>query len=300
MRAEVCIQRVSGRQNCVITVAQLRECGLSLSAIDRRVRAGRLFRKHQGVYAVGRPDLSQAGVFHAAVLAIGGDAVLSHRSAAILHGFWKSPVSVVEVTVPRRVKSRKGIRVYCVNEPPPTTRRQGIPVTTPAYTNLDLAVVVGRDEVFARAVHEAEAQRRVTQASLKAEVERHPTHRGAKRLANEIADGPKPSRSMLEIRVLGLLRVGDYPPFETNATVLGVEVDVYFPAQRVVVEADGDQFHATPYRRKRDARKQAILEAAGIRVIRLRWEDTEPQTLPLTHTRLRHALFQVGGALAEQ
>jgi very-short-patch-repair endonuclease len=94
--------------------------------------------------------------------------------------------------------------------------------------------------------------------------------------------------------VLRLLLAGDYPPFQTNARIPGlprwIKVDFYFPQQRVVIEADGGQFHDTPYRRKLDARKQAIVEATGIRLIRLRWEDTEPQTLALTHTRLRHAL----------
>ncbi len=158
MRWELCMQRVARRQNAVITTRQLTTCGLDSSATTRYVKAGRLFRKHQGVYAVGRPDLSQAGVFHAAVLAIGDDAVLSHRSAAALHGFWKSELAVVEVTVPRRVQSRRGIRVYRVAEPPPTARRQRIPVTTPAQTCLALAVTVGPDELLARAVHEAEIQ----------------------------------------------------------------------------------------------------------------------------------------------
>ena len=291
------MQRVAGRQNAVITTRQLTACGLDSSAITRFVKAGRLFRKHRGVYAVGRPDLSQAGVSHAAVLAIGDDAVLSHRAAAALLGFWKSELSVIEVTVPRRVPSRRGIHVYCVDRLPATTTSQGVPVTTPAQTVLDLAVTVGPDELFARSVHEAEVQRLVTQASLNAEIERNPTHPGSRRLAAEIADGPKPARSQLEIRVLDFLRGGDYPPFEMNAHIPGlpswVEVDVYFPAQRVVIEADGGRFHDTPYRRRRDARKQAILEAAGIRVIRLRWEDTEPQTQPQTEARVQHALLQL-------
>ncbi|HUO73357.1 MAG TPA: type IV toxin-antitoxin system AbiEi family antitoxin domain-containing protein [Solirubrobacteraceae bacterium] len=291
------MHRIAGRQNGVVAARQLLACGFTTPTVSRWVKAGRLFRKHQGVYAVGRPDLSQAGVFHAAVLAVGDDAVLSHRSAAILHGFWKSEVSVVEVTVPRRVPSRRGIRVHCVRELPHATRRQGIPVTTPAQTLLDLAVAVGPDELFARAVHEAEVQRRVTPALLRAEIDRNPRHRGCGRLEGEIADGPKPARSGLEIRVLDVLRRGKYPPFETNARIPGlprwVEVDFYFPAQRLVIEADGGQFHDTPYRRKRDARKQAILEAAGLRVIRLRWEDTEADTLPQTEARLGHALLQL-------
>ena len=59
---------------------------------------------------------------------------------------------------------------------------------------------------------------------------------------------------------------------------------------RVVIEVDGDQFHKTRYRRRRDARKQALLEAAAIRVVRLSPEDVEPALEAQTVTRLRHAI----------
>jgi hypothetical protein len=287
---------VAERQNAVITARQLQMCGFDTAAISRRVKAGRLFRKHQGVYAVGRADLSQAGLFHAAVLAIGDDATLSHRAAAALWGFWDRDIDRVEVTVPRRVASRHGIRIYQVPDLPRAERKTwwGVPVTTPARALLDLAATLTSDEDLARAVHEAEVQRRVTHASLRAEIDRNPRHSGCGRLAAEIADGPKPTRSCLEIRVLNILRRGDYPPFHTNARIPGLPrwVEVDFPAQRVVIEADGGRFHDTPYRRKRDARKQAVLEAAGIRVIRLRWDDVEPDTLQQTEARLGHALLQ--------
>jgi predicted transcriptional regulator of viral defense system len=135
---------VAARQNAVITTQQLLESGISAPAITQRVQAGRLFRKHQGVYAVGRPDLSPAGRFHAAVLAIGEDAVLSHRAAAALWGFWDRDIDRVEVTVPRRVPSRKQIRVYQVSDIPRAarTRWRGVPITTPARIVLDLAATL--------------------------------------------------------------------------------------------------------------------------------------------------------------
>jgi hypothetical protein len=76
MRGQSCIRAVARRQNWLITFAQLRGLGLSRSAIDRMVRAERLFRVHRGVYLVGRPELLRDSGFHAAVLAIGDDAGL--------------------------------------------------------------------------------------------------------------------------------------------------------------------------------------------------------------------------------
>jgi hypothetical protein len=174
------------------------------------------------------------------------------------------------------------------------TRWRGIPVTTPARALLDLAVALRLDEAFAWSVHEAEIQTRVTTRSLEDVIERHPKNGGCARLAAEIADGPKPARSRLEIRVLRLLRRHDFPPFDTNVHPPGlpawVEVDVLFAERRVVIEADGGQFHDTAFRRKRDARKQALLEAAGYRVIRLRWEDVAPELEAQTVARLQHAV----------
>ena len=72
------------RQHGVISHEQLIELGLKPQAIKRRVASGRLHRLYEGVYAVGRPDLDQHGVWMAAVLACGKGAVLSHSSAAAL------------------------------------------------------------------------------------------------------------------------------------------------------------------------------------------------------------------------
>ena len=298
MRRESCISRCAARQNNVITTAQLLRCGVSESAISRRVRSGRLYRKHLGVYAVGRPDLSQAGVFHAAVLAIGDDALLSHRSTAVNCGFWpyRGHPDVVEVTVPRRGIRRPGIKVYSADDIPRACRTiwHGVQTTTAAHAILDLAASITSDEVFARTLHEAEVQDWVTHDQLRAEIDRHPTHPGPPRLERELGWGPTPTRSPPEDRLVEILRRTGFIGFKTNARIPGlprwIEVDVLFAAHSLVIEVDGDKFHTTRYRRKKDARKQAIIEAAGLRVIRLTPDDVEPASEAQTVTRLRHAI----------
>ncbi len=298
IRNLACIRRVAESQNDVIKTSQLKACGLSKAAISRRVRDGRLYPKHRGVYAVGRPDLSQAGVFHAAVLAVGDDALLSHRSTAVNCGFWpyRGTPDVVEVSVPRRGIRRPGIKVYSADDLPRACRTiwHGVPTTTAAHAILDLAAVVTSDEVFARTLHEAEVQDWVTHDQLRAELDRHPTHPGRPRLERELGWGPTPTRSPPEDRLVEILRGNRFTGFETNARIPGlpqwIEVDVLFAAHRVVIEVDGDRFHKTRYRRRRDARKQAIVEAAGLRVIRLVPDDVEPENETQTVARLRHAI----------
>ncbi len=297
MRTELRVSRFAHGQNEVITRRQLEACGMSSTAIARRVKRGWLHRKHQGVYAVGRADLSPAGVFHAAVLAIGPDALLAGRSTAAHLGFWPyGPIDVVEVTVARRTRSRRGITVRSVDDLPRACRttRHGVPTTTAPHALLDLAGSPSTDEVFARTLHEAEVQNWVTHEQLRTELERHPTHPGRARLERELGWGPTPTRSPPEDRLVDLLRRRGFRNFETNARIAGlprwIEVDVLFPAHKLVIEVDGDRFHKTRYRRKRDARKRAIVEAAGLRVIRLVPDDVEPEREAETVTRLRHAI----------
>jgi very-short-patch-repair endonuclease len=293
---EVQVARVAGRQHGLITTRQLLECGISAPGITARVRQRRLVRVYRGVYFVGSAPLSSDARLHAAVLAVGNGAVLSHIAAAAVWGFWSGSVDPVDVTVVREVRSRPGIRVHGVSELPRAdiTRWRGIPVTTPAHTVLDLAATLGSDHSFSRVVHEAEVQGRTHPERLQLEIAHHPAHRGRARLAAEIADGPKPARSDLEIRILSFLRRHDFPPFLMNTTVPGlptwIEVDFLFPEQRVVIEADGARFHDTKARQARDRRKQAILEAAGLRVIRLRHEDVEPALEQQTRARVMGAL----------
>jgi hypothetical protein len=77
---------VAGRQHGVISLAQLRELGLTRHRIEARVQAKRLYRLHRGVYAVGHEALTPRSRFVAAVYACGPGALLSHRAAGALRG----------------------------------------------------------------------------------------------------------------------------------------------------------------------------------------------------------------------
>jgi very-short-patch-repair endonuclease len=49
--------------------------------------------------------------------------------------------------------------------------------------------------------------------------------------------------------------------------------DLRWPQQRLVVEADGAQWHDNPQARQDDAERQALLEQHGERVLRVTWEQ---------------------------
>jgi hypothetical protein len=269
---------------------------------------GRGFESHQlhfvrkpratcAIYAVGHRQLSQNGHYLAAVAAVGGGAVLSHRAAAAI---WKltpsDPRCEIDVAVAGSVRTRPGVRVHVVRSLPDTdrARQAGIPVTTPARTLLDLAGVVG-ERALARAVHEGEVQGIVTNAELRERLRCVSGRREKGVLEALVQEGPVRTRSDLEDATFALLRRHGFPRPHANDGLPGlpawVEVDFHFPSTHVVVEVDGDRFHGTRWRRRLDARKQALLEAAGYRVIRLTWEQVTADQAQ-TSLRIRRALAE--------
>ena len=86
----------AAQQHGVVSRRQLTELGLGRHAIGRLQTRGRLHVIHRGVYAVGHRKLTRSGVWVAAVLAAGDDAVLSHRSAAALWGIRESARATIE------------------------------------------------------------------------------------------------------------------------------------------------------------------------------------------------------------
>ena len=108
--------------------------------------AGRLHRLHRGVYAVGHAALyaSRRGEL-AAVLACGPGALLSHRVGRACAGRCVRASSRIEVTVPRSRRPRPGHPCSPharLSRPRTAAVVDGIPVTSPARTLVDLADVL--------------------------------------------------------------------------------------------------------------------------------------------------------------
>lgn len=68
-----------------------------------------------------------------------------------------------------------------------------------------------------------------------------------------------------------------------NQVVEGYEVDFVWPGAGVIVEADGWSAHRTRAAFERDRLRDATLEAAGWRVIRITWRRLmrEPEAVAL-------------------
>jgi Protein of unknown function (DUF559) len=251
---------------------------------------------HRGVYVVGHPALTPDQVWLAAVKACGPTGLLSHFSAAALWRLvaWDDRRPEVTVTTWSRPR-HAGIRVHQSRrlERPDWTVRDGIRVTTPARTLLDLAGELPR-RWLRRAVREAMAQQRVSVRQLVDVMARGGQRRGSRNLAAVMADGYTPTRSVLEDVVLDLIAAGGFerPDVGKPLVIDGRRFvpDFRWPEQRIILEADGARWHDHKLAREDDAERQAFLEAHGERVIRVTWDDA------VTKRRQTQARVHAAGA----
>ncbi len=294
-RPDQCVAAVAGAQSGVIAARQLAACGLDACAVKVRADRGSLHPVFHGVYGVGHGALTRMGLFTAAVLACGDRAILGHRAAAAHHRLhpWDE-LNDVEVIVARNAGRRiDGIRAHRSRvDPRDVWRRGGILITSPARTILDLAATTPA-QPLRRLVRDALAEGRVSIRQLTDVVDRHRGHRGVAALRRLIADGYVPTRSELEDRALDLILAAAIPKPEINPRVefdgRPIRPDMFWRELGVVIELDGARWHDDPLTRRDDADKQAILEAHGLRVLRITWRqlvDNPRQTI----ARIRAAL----------
>jgi hypothetical protein len=173
------------RQKGNVTRRQLLAAGFSEDVVDRRLRSGSLHPTFPGVHLVGHIAEPRYARECAAILYCAPRAMLSHRSSATLWGLPAPAIQEVEVTVVgRQRRSRAGLIVYSINaiEPVELRRHEGLPVASPSLTLLDLAGVLGRDDL-ARCLNEARVQELVTDRTLDATLAAHPNRRGHRALA---------------------------------------------------------------------------------------------------------------------
>lgn len=285
----------AGRQYGVVSRAQLVQLGMSRSAIDRRIRAGRLHLLHPGIFAVGHRVVSREGRWLAAVLRAGEGAVLSHGSAAELWGIHRArDRGRIDVSVPRSARSSTAIRRHHVGlAPDEITVRRRIPVTTLARTISDIAADLSL-EAFEAMVREAEYVHRFRPEELERLLERYPGKRGAatvRACLHRLGRGPKGrTRSRLETRFAVLLAKADLPLPSLNALLdldgFKIQADCLWREQRVIAELDGASAHGGRSAFEADRERDRRLQVAGWRVVRITWRqlnNPEPLLQDLHH-----------------
>lgn len=274
---------LAGRQHGVVARRQLLALGFGARSIEHRIARGRLHLVMHGVYAVGWPGLTPKQRWMAAVLACGDEAALSHRSAAALWEIGAEQPDRIEVSVRRRCKlQRPGlwIRGRPALAADDIVSRDGIPITAPARTLVDLATELGLRGVE-RAVNEADKHDLIDPETLRSALDRYAGEPGVRPLRSILDKRTfRLSDSDLEILFRPIAERAGLPPPLTKQIVNGFEVDFFWPDLGLVVETDGLRYHRTPSTQARDAQRDRAHVVAGMTPLRfthheVKYEDAQ-------------------------
>jgi hypothetical protein len=212
---EAALARVAARQFGAFSRDQALEVGFTPSMISKRLQAGAWILLDHNVYCLAATPPSWHQRLMAACLA--GPAVASHRSAGRLWGLPRMPEGIVEVTAVRHRRRRASDVIWHESyhlTSKDITELQGIQVTRPVRTFLDLGVLLTREqleEVF----NEGLRRNLLSVPAVGCRLEElGPLRRGAGRvralLKSHLLDH-RPPESVLETRFLQLIRRSGLP-----------------------------------------------------------------------------------------
>lgn len=245
-----------------------------------------LFQLFPGVYAVGRPQITQNGLWMAGVLCAGEGAALGYRSAAAHWGILRPGLTVEVIRGRSRGRCRARINVDGAETSIPLRARrsrslperdiairEGIPVTSVARTLLNLASGLS-PSALERAFLEADRLGVLVDEDLIDCASRANGHRGAikfKQMIMRRIPDLGDLRSVLEAMFVTLCRDEGIERPETNVLVGTYEVDCIWRSRRLIVELDGYEFHRGLEMFERDAERSNQLRSDGWTVLRFTW-----------------------------
>jgi very-short-patch-repair endonuclease len=268
--------------------------GYSASEIRLRVRQGRWLRLYRDVYVepsswpADEDPWERARRLHvlttrAVIAGMGPDAVVSHQSAAVLHGLPTWGLDLTRVHITRAANRTRSDNTVVVHRSPRdadhVTEVDGIPVTTPDRAIAE-TVCVSSYEVGVVLGDAALHQQLLTSDQLIATADTHKHWLGspAARAAARFADGL--SESVGESRLRVLMANEGLPTPRLQVVIRDEQgrfvgrVDFLLPG-RLIVEFDGalkygggDAVLAEKWREDR-------LRELGYRVVRTNWADLD-------------------------
>lgn len=269
---------LSASQFGLVTTAQMEKAGFDRSARTALVARGWVQRVRSGVYRLPGAQTSWRASAAGAVLAAGGDAALSHFSAAAL---WElmEPDELegrVDITSARMLRLKGVVSHRQPFVEAEITRRYGFRVTSVERTLLDVSEGQSAHRV-GRLIDDAVRRRLTTTARVAGEVERR-RRRGERRL-RPIREalalrgaGYDPGANDWERRMDDLWEQMGLPPSERQATITlpggrRVRPDRVIWDIKLAVEWNGFAWHGLRSDFESDIERRNLLQRAGWTVI---------------------------------
>lgn len=265
----------------LITTREALDLAMARSTLDRRINDGVFVRLGKGVLALPGASTRPDSLLRAAGLALG--AVVSHQSAARIHGIEPVYKATPSVTVPHRgTYTFPGRRVHQSTDlrPEHVVRVDGVSVTKPARRVLDLAKVLGQSRLE-EVVDNALASGIVDFTELMT-LYLALTRRGKKGMAKvksilvERATEERVPASVLETRLFRLLKGAGIPPVKQFHAPwlepINGRVDFAYVDEEILIEGDSRRWHLLSEAFENDRRRDIAAQLAGWIVIRVTWK----------------------------
>lgn len=277
---DLALHHLALTQHGLITAADVTRLGVTSHGVRRRITTGQWQRLTAGVWRLTTQPRTWLQRLHAAQLALGPQAWLSHHTAAALHEFdgfgvdLSAPDGPVDVLVAWPQRSQRGpwtLHVMGPGQPPPVPNLEverhqatGLLVTTPARTVLDLSTLGLSDGRLGDAIDSAVRMNRASPQFIGRLLARRTgsRHRGVAQLRSLLTDTGGTNR--LERAMLAWLRTEGLPRPQTQRTLRTggrpvARLDFRFTDVRVVLEVSGALGHSSLEARRRHA---AMVHAA--------------------------------------
>ena len=293
-------------QLLVASLAEWNARGVTRGRLRTLVRSGELVKAWPGVYATrsaiqwgqNSPARQHALLASAARASVGRDSVASHQSAALIHGLalYPAPPALVTLTRTRARRSGRqpaaGVTFHTAALPEAhVTRSFGVQVTTVARTVVDIA----RTASFMSAVVTGDAALRAgltTRAGMLSVCSACAGWPGVRQARRVVEFSQPGAESVLESCARVIFDEHGLESAELQASIAGpafrYSVDFFWPAYRVIAEADGEVKYADPRRAIHQLSRDQQLRDHGYKVVHFTWRELH-QTPETVVTRIRHA-----------
>jgi very-short-patch-repair endonuclease len=275
---------LAGRQHGLVRLDQLADLGIDRSALSRLTRSGivepiggRGIRRVAG----GAPTPHQRLL--ASVWAAGDGAVASHRAAAWLWAIDGFERLTVEVSTPRSGgRCTTSVHLHHSTDlfPAFVTTVDGIPITEPTRTLIDLAAVVDLDAL--ECAFDSALRQGLTSLARAEVVLRRMARRGRdgvgrfRRMFEARLELDGVPDSTFETRLVQVLRRAGLPEPVRQVRLYDGDgfigrFDTAYPDAMVLIEADSVRHHHDRARFERDRERRSRAEAIGWRVPTFTW-----------------------------
>lgn len=287
VECDAIIMNLAAHRAGVCLRSELLAAGITRSSLGRRIEAGVLRPTVRGVYIVDGLAGKRTPLHHA--VAALNDAELSRFTAGRLQNFAIDPTidaSTVHVAVPHGTNRQiVGVSIHRRRRPSAAqdlVTIDGLPVTGPALTLVDLAAVVGPSRLrhlVQTQVHDQRPSLGELIACFDSVARRGVNGIGSlRKVLRTMTDGEPVHHSRLEQLTARLLRthgIDGYraqfrPPWYDG--IRGV-VDFAHPELKIVLEADGRQWHRRDQDMAEDRRRDRLAARHGWISIRVTWRE---------------------------